>query len=153
MALVTVQARGTKGFLEFVRKALPTTYRAIENELRASGQLSGLALTAPVTAAATEAPPSSSLVSTIKEIANVAAQAYLTREQIQSQQQILNVQLQRAQQGLPPLPIDPTTYGLPQPSIGIDLSSGTTKTILYVAGGIALAIALGLIGGGRASRR
>jgi len=153
MALVTVQARGTKGFLEFVKKAFPKTYRAIDNELRASGQLSGLGLTTPVTAVATEAPPSSSLVGTIKEIANVAAQAYLTREQIKSQQQILNVQLQRAQQGLPPLAIDPTTYGLPRPSIGIDLSSGTTKTILWIAGGIGLALLLGLIGGGRAARR
>lgn len=152
MSAIVVKARGTKGALEYIKRAMPRTYAHIERELRATGQLKGLGAVGLV-ATATEAPPSNSLVDTIKEIANVAAQAYLTREQMQSQQKILDVQLQRAQQGLPPLNIDPTTYGLPQPSIGVGLDAGTTKTLLWVGGGLALALMLGLIGGGRAARR
>lgn len=157
MTVIAVRTRGTKGALEWMRRALPRTYQHLDRELRNASSTSGmkgLGLVAPTVAtAASEAPPSSSLVNTIKEIANVAAQAYLTREQMQAQQKILNLQLQRAQQGLPPLALDPTTYGLPQPSIGVGLDAGTTKTLLWVGGGLALALLFGLIGGGRAARR
>lgn len=154
MTVIAVRSRGTKGFMEFLRRAVPRTYQHIERELHATGHLKGLGLTAPsVAAVSSETPPSKSLVDTIKEMANVAAQAYLTREQAQAQRQILNIQLQRAQNGQPPLEIDPTTYGLPRPSIGVALDPATTKTLLWVGGGLALALMLGLIGGGRAARR
>lgn len=154
MTAVNIQARGTKGFFQYIRRAMPRTYAHIERELRSTGQLQGMGLTAPTVAAvATETPPSSSLVDTIKELATVAGQVYLTREQMQAQQQILNVQLQRAQQGLPPLNIDPTTYGLPQPSVGISLDPSTQKILIYGGIGLAVALMLGLIGGGRAARR
>lgn len=151
MKLITVQARGTKGALEFIRRALPRTYAHLERELRSTGQLRGLGRVGLI-ATATETPPSKSLVDTIKEIATVAGQVYLTREQMQAQRQILNVQLQRAQQGLAPLPIDPSTYGLPQPSVGVSLDEGTKKILLYGGIGLGLALMLGLIGGGRAAR-
>lgn len=153
MTVYNIRTRGTKGFLEYTRRALPHVYKAVERELRSAGQLSGMGLVAPVSDVATEAPPSKTLADTIREIAQIAGQAYITREQMQAQDKILNLQLQRAQQGLPPLNIDPVQFGLPQPSVGIGLDSATTKTLLWVGGGLALALMLGLIGGGRAARR
>lgn len=152
MSAIVVRARGTKGALEYIRRAFPREFAHIQSELRATGQLRGLGAVG-LTVAATETPPSRSLVDTIKELAQVAGQVYLTREQMQAQQQILNVQLQRAQQGLPPLAIDPTQYGIPQPSVGISLDDGTKKMLLYGGIGLAVALMLGLIGGGRAARR
>lgn len=149
---ITVTQRGTKGLLAWMKKALPRTYTGLVRELNSSARVAGLGDVNPLQTAS-EAPTSKSLVDTIKDIANVVGQAYLTREQMQAQQQILNVQLQRAQQGLPPLAIDPQTYGLPQPSIGVSLDSGTKTTLLWIAGGLGVALLLGLIGGGRASRR
>lgn len=151
MTVIAVNRRGTRGAFEFIKRAFPRTYVHLQKELMSTGQLRGMGDS--LVASSSETPPSKSLVDTIKEIANIAGQAYLTREQMQAQEKILNLQLQRAQQGLPPLAIDPGTYGLPQPSIGVGLDAGTTKTLLWVGGGVALAIMLGLIGGGRASRR
>lgn len=157
MTIVAVSTPGTKGFFQWLKRAMPQTYAGIKNELNFSNgtQLKGLGsfgAVDPATTAST-APPSSSLADTIKDLANTAAQAYLTTQQVAAQRQILTLQLQRAQAGLPPLAIDPTTYGLPQPSFGVSLDSGTKKIMIFGGIGLMLAIALGLIGGGRASRR
>ena len=101
---------------------------------------------------ATTGAGSSSLANTIKEIANVAGQAYLTRQQAQAQQQILNIQLQRMQNGQSPLAIDPGMYGLPRPSIGVSLDDSTKKLLMVGGGALVLAVLFGLIGGGRAAR-
>jgi hypothetical protein len=152
MSAVVVTSRGQKGFFEWVKKALPKTYAGIRSELSQGAKLSGLGDVDPA-AQATEAPGTSSLANTIRDIATVAGQVYLSTAQVKAQQQILNVQLQRMQAGLSPLPIDPTTYGLPQPTFGVNLSASTQKTLFYIAGGIGVALLLGLLGGGRAARR
>lgn len=154
--LVKVNTRGTKGLFEWMQKAMPQTYQGIAQELNSAQRLSGLRGVGTVALqpvkSATETATSSSLANTIKDIAAVVGQAYLTREQVKAQQQILNLQLQRAQQGLAPLALDPSTYGLPQPSVGLSLDSGTQRILLYAAGGLGLALLFGLIGGGRAAR-
>lgn len=147
-----MSATGTKGFLLWTRRNLPRTYAGISKELKSATQLAGMGLTAEPSIAATETPMTSSLANTIREMATVVGQVYLSREQIKAQQNILNMQLQRAQQGLPPLDIDVTKYGLPQPSVGVSFDSSTQKLIMYGGIGLILAIMLGLIGGGRASR-
>lgn len=148
---MTISTRGTKGFLIWAQRNMPRMYQDLKKELNTSAKLGGLGDVNPV-ATATETAPSSSLVDTIKSIAQVAGQVYLTREQMQAQSRILDVQLQRAQQGLAPLDINAAQYGIPQPSIGVSFDDGTKK--LMIAGGIGLMLALmfGLIGGGRASR-
>lgn len=144
---IAVTARGTKGFLEFVQRAMPRTYHMMKRELKQGAQLQGLALSDP-TQAASEQPMSSSLANTLKEIAQVAAQTYLTKEQIDAQNRILNIQLQRAQQGLPLLAIDPQQYGLPSPSIGVGLT-GDTKKLFMIGGGVAAFLLLLNIFSGR----
>ena len=135
-----IQTKGTKGFLQWMRIALPQTYRSVKKDLQQSASMSGLGLIEPVQTAS-EQPMSSSLATTLREIAQVAAQAYLTKEQIDAQQRIVNVQLTRAQNNLPPLNIDPQTYGLPAPSIGFGLT-GDTRQLLMWGGGIALGVYL-----------
>lgn len=146
-----IRETGTKGFLVWLQRALPKTYRVVKKDLQQSAQLSGIGLIEP-TQTANETPMSSSLATTLKELAQVAAQTYLTKEQIDAQQKILNIQLQRAQQGLAPLAIDPTTYGLPSPSIGVGLTGDTQKTLLYIAGGFGVLLLFKTLMGGRRAR-
>lgn len=131
-------AKGTKGFFMWLRSSMPRVYQDVAREFKDSKQLSGmgLSLTDPISTA-TEAPPSSTLAQTIKDIANIAAQAYLTREQSQAQQRILNTNLQRAQQGLPMLNINPADYGM-QPSVGVGLTGDTKQLLIYGGAGVGL---------------
>ena len=166
MTKIVVNTPGVRGFFQWTKKAMPQLYQGMRKEFASASGVSGLrdtpwfapssypiATNAPDPAAtATTGAGSSSLANTIKEIANVAGQAYLTRQQAQAQQQILNVQLQRMQNGQSPLAIDPTMYGLPQPSIGVSLDESTKKLLMYGGGALVLAVLFGLIGGGRAAR-
>lgn len=143
-----IRATGTKGFLQWLRQALPRTYAGVKKDLQISAQLSGIGIIEPIDTAQS-APMSTSLAQTLKEIAQVAAQTYLTKEQIDAQQKILNIQLQRAQQGLAPLPLDPSTYGLPAPSIGVGLTGDTQRLLLYLAGGVGAFWLLSMVTRGR----
>ena len=148
-----IRETGTRGFLLWTKKNLPRTYAGISKELKSATRLAGMGLTAEPAVAATETPPTSSLVNTIRDVANMVGQVYLTREQLKAQQKVLDMQLQRAANGLPPADIDVTQYGLPQPSVGISLDDSTKKILMWGGIGLAVAIVLGLIGGGRAARR
>lgn len=146
-------AQGTKGYLQYVRRRFPRTYAGMVKQLQESTKLSGLGLVAPSTdiaATASEERPTSSLARTLTEIAQVAGQVYLTREQVKAQQTILNTNLQRAQQGLPLLDINPAQYGLPAPSVGFGLTGDTTKTLFLLAGiGGAFWLLTSFVGGRR----
>lgn len=148
MTTIAVREKGTKGFLLFVKKAFPTTYRVMRQQLQTGARLSGLGITDP-TKTASEAPMSKSLADTLRDIAQVAAQTYLTKKQIDAQNRILNVQLQRAQSGQELLPIDPATYGLPSPSIGVGLTGDTKQTLLWIGGGVAALWVLSMFMGRR----
>lgn len=132
-----ITERGQKGFLIWMKKNLPRTYQGIAAELKRTSQLNGLALTADPALIATPAPATSSFANTLKDLATVYAQSYLTKKQIDAQNQVLNIQLQRAQQGLAPLDINLEQYGLPRPSVAVGVDSDTQKMLLY--GGLALA--------------
>jgi hypothetical protein len=79
-----------------------------------------------------------SWLSSIGSAITAAGQAYLTKTQIDAQSQIFNVNLTRAQQGLPPIPTNPTAYGLPAPTVNFGLASGATSTLFMIAGGLGL---------------
>lgn len=145
---MTMYAKGTKGFFMWTRARLPRVYAEIKREFRDSAQLSGLGLIADPVTASTEQAGSSSLANTIKEIANAAAQIYLTREQAQAQNKILNTNLIRMQQGLAPLDINPAQYGL-QPSVGVGVTEDTKQLLMYGAFGVGALWLLSMITGSR----
>lgn len=127
--------RGTKGFFIWLRGNMPRVYADVKKEFRDSAQLSGFGLSTDPVVASTEAPATRTFAQTIQDIAAMAAQTYLTKKQIDAQGQILTVQLQRAQQGLAPLDINPAQYGL-QPSIGVGVTADTKEMLMYGALGI-----------------
>ena len=102
-----------------------------------------------VTAATPAAPASASWVSDISSAVTAATTALLGVKQISAAQQIFDTNLSRAQQGLPPIPTNPTQYGLPAPTAQIGLTSSTQNTVLLVGGGIAAALVLAAVAGGR----
>lgn len=142
---------GTKGFLQWVQTRLPRLYSDIKREFQDANQLAGLGLgLVDPTSMATTAPTSSSLSQTFMDIAQVAAQTYLTKTQIDAQKKILNMNLDRAKQGLTPLDINPANYGLPGPSVGVGMTEDTKKFLMF--GGLGLA-ALFLVSQLKPSRR
>jgi len=78
----------------------------------------------------------SSWLTGVSNALQLAGQAYLTKTQVDAQNQIFQTNLQRAAQGLPPIPTNPTAYGLPAPTVNVGLSSTTTSLLLWVAGGV-----------------
>lgn len=146
---MAIQARGVKGFLQWLKVSLPNVYREAEKEFNGSAQLQGLGFLGDVLATASEAPATKTFSQTLQDIATIAGQVYLTREQLQAQRQVLDMQLQRAQQGLPPLNIDPSQYGVPRAEVG--LSSDTRQLLIY--GGIGFGALLLFMGLQPRSRR
>jgi len=130
---------GMRGFFAWLRVKSPPIYRAVSPKIR-NPQLAGLGFSeadaqVPV-AQANTGPTAPSIADRIKDIVFGVSQAYLTAEQLKAQKKILDLQLQRAQQGLPPLDINMQSYGFgPQATVGL---SSDTKTLL-MWGGAALA--------------
>jgi hypothetical protein len=85
---------------------------------------------------------SPSWLDSISSAIQAAGTAYLTKTQVDAQQQIFNVNLQRAQHGLPPIPTNPTAYGLPAPTVNFGLAGGTQSTLMWLAGGLGVIILL-----------
>jgi hypothetical protein len=81
--------------------------------------------------ASTSAPASSTFSDIVSSLATAWGATQLSKQQLNTQQQITNIQLQRAQAGLPPLNID--TAGLGLPGINVGVSSSTQNTILLFA--------------------
>jgi len=79
-----------------------------------------------------------SWLASITAAISTASQAYLGVQQNKDQQAIFQTNLTRAQQGLPPIPTNPTAYGLPAPTVNFGLASGTQSAVLWIAGGLGL---------------
>lgn len=106
--MLTVKPAAAKALAMWLRRAQPVLYRAAEKAAAKGTSRLGQATT---TEAATAAPTFwQRLVSSVTEL----APQYL---QYQAQKDLLEVQLQRASQGLPPL--DPTSYA-PAVQVSID---------------------------------
>ena len=75
-----------------------------------------------------------SITSLITGIVSGVSSLYLAKNQVDIQKQVTNIQLQRAQSGLPPLPISTSQLGVPQVAIG--LSTSTQSMLMW--GGLGL---------------
>jgi hypothetical protein len=131
---------GTQGFLLWLQQRQPYLFERIRGKIPAP-QLSGLGGTDAVIASAPTGSASNSIVEGLKTLLMGAGQVLLTKEQLKAQQQILEMQLDRARAGLPPADIDPTAYGLPAPGfkVGVDADA---KRMLYIGGGVAAGLLL-----------
>jgi hypothetical protein len=69
----------------------------------------------------------------LSSIAKAAGTFLLAREQSKTQQKIVDLQLQRAQAGLPMLDLSRLESGLPNPQVNFGLSPNTQSTLLMVA--------------------
>lgn len=90
--------------------------------------------TIDISDAANSGDASTSSTSWIGDLVKGVSSLYLTKQQADIQQQVVNTQLQRAAAGLPPLPASLANLGVPQVNVG--LSAGT-------GGGIAVALGVG----------
>lgn len=77
----------------------------------------------------------------IASVVSAGSKAFLTVEQQNVQNQIVQTQLQRAAAGLPPLPTSLTALGVPQASISGTMSSG--GMLLLLGGGLLLFAVMG----------
>lgn len=131
---------GIKGVFAWMSARNPQLHSRVLAVMK-SPQMAGLGITsdsAEVTvAAATPAPASPSVLDKLQQMLTSAGQLYLTNEQLKQQKKILDMQLQRAQAGLPPLDIDVTKYGLPGPQIGVGLNPQTQTLLIWGAVGLA----------------
>ncbi len=104
----------------------------------------GAAPTVDVSDAANSGGSSSSITDTISGIVKGISSLYMTKQQADIQQQVVNTQLQRAALGLPPLPTSLANLGVPQVSVG--LSTGTGGA-LAIGGAVLLGLVVfGIIG-------
>lgn len=153
---------GARGFLVWLKAAMPGAYNAIKGDVARfeakqkahgagkafgdvrslrDGKLGSLGIL-PGDVPAGTAPASSGWSDLVSKALTVYAQYKLTDQQLDAAKQIWNVNLQRAQEGLAPLPIDPTEYGVGQPTARIGLTGDTQKMFLWGAGILAAVILL-----------
>jgi hypothetical protein len=133
---------GIEGLVEWLRKYQPALLARVGPKLQQM-QLSGLGLV-------DDASTTSTFADTLKQLLTTGASVYLTKTQLDAQKRIIDLQVARAQQGLPPLDIDPTTAGVPNFSVGV---SKDTKTLaLWLGGGLAAVILVSSLMGSRRSR-
>lgn len=92
-----------------------------------------------VTTAADNTSTSTGITDAIGGIVKGISSLYLTKQQADIQQQVVNTQLARAAAGLPPLPTSLANLGVPQVSVGLSTGTGTA---LLIGGGIILAVML-----------
>ncbi len=107
-----------------------------------------------VAAAANSGSSSPSVTSIISGLVSAAGQIYLAKSQVDTLTQVNNIQLQRAQMGLPPLPTSSLSLGIPQVNVGLSSSTMTAGgATLAVVGGLGLLLFLGLKSGNRGRAR
>lgn len=109
-----------------------------------TAQLIGTGPTVDVSTAANSGASSSGLASTISSIVGGISALYLTKQQANIQQQVVNTQLARAAAGLPPLPASLSNLGVPQVQVGLNASTGSG---LMIAAGLGLVALLFMMGG------
>jgi hypothetical protein len=129
--------RGMRGFFAWLGTKQPGIARAVAERLRDRGTLGDLGITAPAAVTTSQGPVAQTTADKIKDIVLGVSQAYLTYEQMRAQKKVLDLQLQRAQSGQPPLDIDLDRYGIPGPSVSVGLSPTTKNLLIY--GGVGLA--------------
>lgn len=168
MVKTEISETGARGFLLWLKSepATAAIYKRIEPQLKALAakaktgtasfgglgdvttdftptiDLSTLTPQVPVISDATTAPASGGFVDTLKNLVSTAGAALLTAQQLKTAQKVTDMQLQRAQQGLPPLNIDTASLGLPQVGVQVGVSKGTQTMLLWGAGLLAAVLVL-----------
>lgn len=131
---------GLKGTFAWMAKRNPDLHARIVAVMR-NPHLAGLGITGDsgevAVSVASETAPKPSVIDRLQQMLLAAGQTYLTAQQMKAQKKILDMQLARAQAGLPPLDIDMSSYGLPGPQVGVGLSPNTQKFLLWGAVGLA----------------
>lgn len=156
-----IQVTGPKGYLIWLAQNQPALYREVREKLRpmlpndlkgyASGSLGGLGQTSqvqlqtigldmsllkdPVIAAAPQG-ASSTWADTLQNVLQGVAVAYSTKQQIDAQAKLNQIQLDRIRQGLQPMNVDPATLGLQTASATIGIAPNTQKMLMW--GGLAI---------------
>jgi hypothetical protein len=137
-----INAPGVEGFWAWVEKYRPGAWEVAKSRLPRL-KLSGLGFTVTdsgggattlfedSSAGVPSTTSSSGILDTVKNALTIASQAYLTKTQLDAQGKILDMQIQRAKAGLPPLNIDPSQYGVPSVNIGV---SANVKQLAIWAG-------------------
>lgn len=132
---------GMRGFWAWARVNNPRLYAAGLPAMRQRTAMAGLGITGTAAVAASSADNTGTtpvpIIDKIKEILMGVSQAYLTTEQMKAQKKVLDLQLQRAQAGLPPLDINMQQYGLTGPSVGVGIESNTLKFLGWGAAALA----------------
>lgn len=104
--------------------------------------------------AANSGASSPSITSIISGLVGAAGQIFLAKSQVDTLKQVNDVQLQRAQMGLPPLNTSSLSMGIPQVNVGLGSSAMTaTGGTLAVVGGLGLLLFFGLRSGNRSGGR
>lgn len=91
------------------------------------------------------------VTSLITNIVGGLSSLYMAKNQVDIQNKVTAIQLQRAQAGLPPLPIDTSRLGVPQVAIGI--APQTQSILMWGAIGLGAFILLGGIASRGGKRR
>lgn len=128
---------GMRGLFMWMAARQPRLHGKVLARIRESS-LSGMGDTEATLASSvtTETGPvNTGLADRIKDILLGVSQAYLTNEQMKMQKKVIDIQIARAQAGLPPIDIDMSKYGVgPQATVGI--SQDTQRLLLWVAAGL-----------------
>lgn len=143
---------GMKGFFAWLAQKQPAIYARVMARLRES-QLSGLGITSPDETPAVANQTQAAAPSTaqkIKDVVLALSQGYLTVQQMRAQEKVLDMQLQRAKTGQPPLNLDMAQYGLTGPQVSVGLSPDVKKLLIYGGIGFAALIFLPKLLKGRA---
>lgn len=107
-----------------------------------------------VASAANSGSSSPSVTSIISGLVAAAGQVFLAKSQVDTLQNVNNIQLQRAQAGLPPLNTSSLSLGIPQVNVGLSQSTLTGGGIALAVGGVlALVFLMKGSGGGKSARR
>lgn len=132
---------GMKGFTAWLAQAQPAVHaRFIKHVTRPA--LHGLGITSPdIVAVESTQPVAKSTADKVKDIVMALSQGYLTVQQMNAQKKVLDLQLERARQGLPPLNLDMQQYGLTGPQVSFGVTSDT-KTMLGIGAAILGAVYL-----------
>lgn len=141
---------GAQGFLKWLKLALPDAYRAIlpdVKKLQAQARMNGFGafgdggVSTDVPAGAAAA--STSWTDTLSKLITAWGQYKLTDAQLDVAKQAASINLQRAQQGLAPLPYTAEQMGI-SPTVNVGLSGSTSNLVMYGAIGVGLLLVLNM---------
>lgn len=144
-----IEDTGQRGFLMWLQRYQPYMYREVMRKLPKAVKMGSLGADATI-ASTTGASPG--WMDTVKNIITAAGQAWMTKEQVDAQQKLLKMQLDRARAGLSPLDLDPSAYGLPGANVSVGLSSDVKQMLMIGAAGIAAIFLLPKLMGGKRAR-